>query len=148
MPGGFPAGMGGGFPGGMPGMPGGFPAGMGGGFPGGMPGGFPAGMGGGFPGGASGGASGGAPGGFPGSAPGGVPGNVDFSKILNVSMSVHDSILILNMFLKSVTVGGNEVLLELSYRQTDCFSYLCYIEHLVCFNKLIYKFKLSLLQCV
>lgn len=35
-----------------------------------MPGGFPGGM----------------PGGFPGSMPGGMPGNVDFSKILNVSI--------------------------------------------------------------
>ena len=46
--------------------------------PGGMPGGFPGGIPGGFP--------GGMPGGFPGGAPGGVPGNVDFSKILNVSI--------------------------------------------------------------
>jgi len=42
---------------------------MPGGFPGGMPGGFPGGM----------------PGGFPGGMPGGMP-NVDFSKILNVSL--------------------------------------------------------------
>ncbi|KAH9777416.1 FAM10 family protein [Citrus sinensis] len=48
----------GGMPGGAGGMPGGFP----GGFPGGMPGGFPGGM------------------------PGGGPGNVDFSKILNVTL--------------------------------------------------------------
>lgn len=46
---------------------------MPGGFPGGMPGGFPGGM----------------PEGFPGSMPGGMPGNVDFSKILNVSLLVY-----------------------------------------------------------
>lgn len=68
MPGGFPGGMPGGFPGGMPGgMPGGFPGGMPGGFGGGMPG---------MP-----GMSGGMPG-----MPGGMPGNVDYSKILNVSL--------------------------------------------------------------
>lgn len=59
-------------------MPSGFPGGMPGGFPGGMPGGFPGGMPGGF--------SGGMPGGFPGSMPGGMPGNIDYSKILNVSV--------------------------------------------------------------
>ena len=57
--------------------PGPMPGGMPGGFPGGMPEGFPGGM----------------PEGFPGGMPGGVPGNVDFSKILNVSLSCHAEIL-------------------------------------------------------
>ncbi|KAK2979685.1 hypothetical protein RJ640_027265 [Escallonia rubra] len=86
MPEGFPGGMPGGFPGGMPGGFPGFPGGMPGGFSGGMPGGFS----GSTPGGFTGSAPGGMPGGFPGSAPGGVPGNVDFSKILDVSMNLLD----------------------------------------------------------
>jgi len=63
-------------------MPGGFPGAM----PGGMPGGFQGAMPGGMPGGFPGAMPGGMPGGSPGAMPGGMPGNVDFSKILNVSV--------------------------------------------------------------